>query len=265
MQLNILYEDTDMLVCFKPAGIATQTASLSDQDMVSLINNYLAKQEKGRVPYVGVIHRLDQPVSGLLVFAKNQKVAASLSRQIQDGNANKDYIALCFGTLEKKTGMWTHYIMKDPVTKQAKVMGKEQIFKCNEYSKERNSQICGTERKQFAKKSGNSKESEVLSYKKAILCYEVEKEFEDSSIVKVHLQTGRFHQIRAQFSFVGNALLGDTKYGTTGSRELSMKKGINKIALCAYRLTLKHPTTGKEMEFLLDRKHLPKWYLSSTS
>ena len=225
MQLNIIYEDKDILVCFKPAGVATQTAKLSGQDMVSLIKNYLAKKENSKNPYVGVIHRLDQPVSGLLVFAKNQKVAGILSKQIQDGNANKDYIAMCAGILDVKSGELVHYIMKDTVTKLAKVLDKDEA-----------------------------------SYKKAVLFYEVEKELEDSSIIKVHLQTGRFHQIRAQFSHIGHALLGDAKYGSAQSRELSMKKRINKITLCAYRLTLKHPATGKEMEFLTDEKLLPQWY-----
>ena len=112
MQLEIIYEDKDILVCFKPAGVATQTASFSSQDMVSILKNYLAKQTKEKDPYVGVIHRLDQPVSGLLVFAKNQKAAASLSKQIQDGNANKDYIACCSGILENKSGTLMHYIKK---------------------------------------------------------------------------------------------------------------------------------------------------------
>lgn len=225
MQLIIIYEDNDILICFKPAGVATQTAKLSGQDMVSLIKNYLAKKENTKNPYVGVIHRLDQPVSGLLVFAKNQKAAGILSKQIQDGNANKDYVALCSGILDVKSGELVHYIMKDAATKLAKVLDKEES-----------------------------------SYKKSILFYEVEKESEDSSIIKVHLQTGRFHQIRAQFSYIGHALLGDAKYGSVQSRELSMKKRINKIALCAYRLTLKHPETGKEMEFVLDEKLLPQWY-----
>lgn len=237
MDLNIIYEDKDILICFKPAGIATQTAKLSSQDMVSMIKNYLAKQGAGKSPYVGVIHRLDQPVSGLLVFAKNQKAAGLLSKQIQDGNTNKDYIAFCSGTLEKKAGILTHYIMKDPVTKLAKVINEEE----------------------FAGRKKANKEDIVL-YKKAILAYEVEKEYDDSSIIKVHLQTGRFHQIRAQFSFMGNALLGDAKYGISESREISMKKRINKIALCAYRLVLKHPSTGKEMEFMLDETYLPSWY-----
>lgn len=226
MQLEVIYEDRDIMVCFKPAGIATQTAKVSSQDMVSMLKNYLAKQNGQKASYVGVIHRLDQPVSGLLVFAKNQKAAADLSKQIQDGNANKDYIALCKGTLEEKNGTLVHWIAKDAVTKLAKV----------------------------------KEESDSNTYKKAILSYEVEQELEDSSIIKVHLQTGRFHQIRAQFSFIGHALLGDVKYGSMESREISMKKRINKIALCAYRLVFKHPTTGKEMEFILDKKYLPQWY-----
>ena len=89
------------------------------------------------------------------------------------------------------------------------------------------------------------------------------KEVEEVSIVKVHLQTGRFHQIRAQFSNMGHSLLGDAKYGSSASRELSMKKRINKIALCANHLVLKHPTTGKEMEFTLEKEYLPKWYTES--
>lgn len=237
MQLNVIYEDKDILVCFKPAGTATQTAKLSGQDMVSLIKNYLAKKEGTKNPYVGVIHRLDQPVSGLLVFAKNQKAAAVLSKQIQDGTANKDYIALCSGSLKEKSGELVHYIKKDSVTKLAKVINEQVFLNVQAENKE-----------------------EGVEYKKAILTYDVEKEFENSSIIKVHLQTGRFHQIRAQFSYIGHALLGDAKYSSQQSRELSMKNRINKIALCANHLTLKHPATGKEMEFSLDQEYLPQWY-----
>ena len=237
-QLNVIYEDKDILVCFKPVGIATQTAKISEQDMVSGIKNYLGRQGQGKSPYVGVIHRLDQPVSGLLMFAKNQKAAASLSKQIQDGNANKDYIAFCTGIIEEKQGSLVHYIGKDPMTRLAKVVNK----------------------KQYEEDVEAQKEQVAISYKKSILTYEVETEFEDSSIIKVHLQTGRFHQIRAQFSFIGHPLLGDAKYGTDVSRELSMKKRISKIALCAYRLVLKHPISGKEMEFVLEDKYLPEWY-----
>ena len=227
MKLDIIYEDKDILVCFKPAGVATQTARLSSQDVVSMMKNYLAKQTGEKDPYVGVIHRLDQPVSGLLVFAKNQKSAASLSRQIQDGNANKDYIAMCLGTWKEKSGQLIHYIRKDPVTKLAKVLDED---------------------------DGSG------FYKKAVLTYEVEKELDGASIVKVHLQTGRFHQIRAQFSHMEHALLGDAKYADTKAKEESMKRRIPKIALVANRLVLKHPATGEEMEFVLTKEYLPQWY-----
>lgn len=249
MKLEIIYEDKEIIVCYKPPGVATQTASLSGQDMVSLLKNYLAKQTKEKSPYIGVIHRLDQPVSGLLVFAKNQKAAASLSKQIQDGNANKDYIAMCSGILEEKSGTLVHYSKKDLVTKLAMVADVDEFDRNPEIKSEKPSN-----------ENKKSKETDSSSYKKAVLTYEVEKEFEQVSIIKVQLQTGRFHQIRAQFSHIGHALLGDSKYGNSISRELSMKKKINKVALCAYRLVLKHPVTGKKMEFILEKKYLPEWY-----
>ena len=159
MQLEIIYEDKDILVCFKPAGVATQTASFSSQDMVSMLKNYFAKQTKEKDPYVGIIHRLDQPVSGLLVFAKNQKAAAVLSKEIQDGTANKDYIAYCSGILENKTGKLIHYIMKDPATKLAKTLDENAFVELQDKNKE-----------------------ESANYKNAILFYEVERELEDSAI-----------------------------------------------------------------------------------
>jgi len=229
MKLDIIYEDKEIIVCYKPAGVATQTASLGSPDMVSMLKNYLAK--KGEENYLGVIHRLDQMVSGLLVFAKTKKAAAALSKQIQDGSANKDYLALCYGVPKEKTGTLVHYMMKDPQTKLAKVIPEEKMS--SELS---------------------------ASYKKAILDYEVEDERENCAILKIHLQTGRFHQIRAQFAAIGNVLLGDVKYGTVQSKEFSAKEKINTVALCAYRLVLKHPITGKDMEFVLNNKQLPNWY-----
>lgn len=239
MTPEILYEDNEIIVCYKPAGIATQTAQLSSQDMVSLLKNHLAKKRKESSPYIGVIHRLDMPVSGLLVFAKNSKAAAGLSKQIQNGSANKDYIALCCGRLKENKGTLVHYLRKDSQRKMAEVLEEEV----------------------FLKKQKTQKE-EAADYKKAVLTYEVEKEDEKSSVIKVHLQTGRFHQIRAQFSAIGHPLLGDMKYQTKDSESVSREKQIDKPALCAYRLVLKHPLTGKRMEFTLEEKYLPNWYLA---
>ena len=92
LQLEIIFEDEDILVCYKPQGVATQTKRIGQRDMVSLIANYRAK--KGEKPYVGVVHRLDQPVEGVMVFAKNSKTAGELSRQVRERNIGIHYYAI---------------------------------------------------------------------------------------------------------------------------------------------------------------------------
>lgn len=236
MKLKVIYEDKDIIICFKPAGIASQTAGISGQDMVSIIKNYFVKAGAEKNPYLGVIHRLDQPVSGLLVFAKNKKSAAALSKQIQGGNANKDYIALCYGRFQEKKGTLIHYVKKDEKIKSA----------------------CAVSEQEYLQKKKQNED--ISSYKKAILGYEVAAEYEDASLVKIHLQTGRFHQIRVQFSACGHSLLGDVKYGTSESKQVSALKRITKVALCAYRLVINHPSGGKKMEFLLAQEDMPDWY-----
>lgn len=127
---NILYEDNDILVAYKPAGIATQTSRIGQQDMVSELKNYLVvserdngendwtksaktKQQSGSEPYLGLIHRLDQPVSGVLVFAKNNKAAADLSSQITNGTMKKFYYALIYGTPIREKDSLEDYLYKD--------------------------------------------------------------------------------------------------------------------------------------------------------
>ena len=100
MKKYIVYEDRDILVAYKPAGIATQTARLGQQDMVSELKNYLSGQPQYRgkgEPYLGLVHRLDQPVAGILVFGKTKEAAASLSRQIAEGKLHKYYYAVIYG------------------------------------------------------------------------------------------------------------------------------------------------------------------------
>ena len=102
MQPAIIYEDEDIIVCKKPAGVATQTRRIGQADMESLLKNYRAS--KGELPYIGVVHRLDQPVEGIMVFAKNKEAAADLSRQIKTKLADKYYYAMTDGVPEKKKG-----------------------------------------------------------------------------------------------------------------------------------------------------------------
>ena len=119
MQKNIVFEDEHIIVAYKPAGIATQTARLGQQDMVSELKNYLARkpENKGKgEPYLGLVHRLDQPVCGILVFARTPKAAAALGRQIADKSMQKYYYAVIFGRPKQNAGSLEDYLYKDGKT-----------------------------------------------------------------------------------------------------------------------------------------------------
>lgn len=212
MKTIIIYEDKDILVIQKPAGLATQTARIGQADVVSELKNYLAGN------YLGVIHRLDQPVEGLLVFAKNKAAAAVLTRQLAGGTLNKQYYAVICGQPIQKEGELVDYLVKED--NLAKVVTGQQ--------------------EQFAEA------------KKAALQYRLLQGIstpECLSLMDIHIDTGRFHQIRAQMSHAGMALLGDAKYADAATKETASKLGIRNVALCAYSLNLKHPVTNKELHF----------------
>ncbi len=210
-ELEILYEDQDILLCRKPAGIAVQTKRLGQQDMESLLKNYRAK--KGETPYIGIVHRLDQPVEGLMVFAKNQKAAASLSKQIQKHMIGKHYYAISKEAPVPREKTLEHYLLTDKKTNVTKVVGDS-----------------------FGDKTKVPKEAKL-----AKLDYKVLEEKEGLMFFDIKLHTGRQHQIRVQLSHMGCPLVGDLKYGQDKSEE--------GLALCSYKLEFQHPATGKHMEF----------------
>lgn len=216
--LDIIYEDNDIILCRKPAGVATQTKRLGQQDMESLLKNYRAKKKEP--PYIGVVHRLDQPVEGLMVFAKNQKAAADLSKQIQQKIIGKHYYAISAGEPKAKEGMLENYLITDKKMNVTYVVVGE-IGGAAEIREKKNS---------------------LEGAKKAILEYKVADEKEGLTLFDIHLHTGRQHQIRVQMSHIGCPLVGDSKYGDVG-------QGKNGLALCSYRLAFRHPTTGKTMDF----------------
>lgn len=223
MQKNIIYEDEHIIVVFKPAGIATQTARTGQQDMVSELKNYLVKkpeyQGKGE-PYLGIVHRLDQPVSGLLAFGKTKKAAADLSRQLGSGKMHKYYYGVIYGASCKEKEKLENYLYKDAKTNQSMVVQED---------------FPG------AKKA-------VLIYKKMKTLMILEKE-QEVSLIEVELLTGRHHQIRVQLAFHGMPLLGDSKYGSENAKQLCWEIGCRNVALCAYKLILEHPVIRKEMVF----------------
>ena len=213
---EILYEDDQILVCHKPAGVPVQTKKIGTQDMESILKNYLfihSSHHAGhKPPYLAVIHRLDQPVSGILVFARTPAAAKNLNQQLQNDQFEKYYQAVVCGALPD-SGTLTDYLVKDGRTNTSKKVPK------------------GTK---------GAKESR--------LSYECLKTLEDPalaalplSLVRIHLFTGRHHQIRVQMADVGLPLYGDRKYNPAS-------KG-STLALCAFELTFRHPATGKSMTF----------------
>lgn len=218
--MKIVYEDKDQIVVHKPAGIATQTARLGEKDLVSEVKNHIRMETGKDNPYVAVINRLDQPVEGIVLFAKNAKAAAALSAQMQNGIMQKYYYAAVYGNMEKSADELTDYLEKDNRSNLSKVVLQK-----------------------------------TQSAKKAILAYQVLSADTEMEIVKIHLLTGRHHQIRVQFSHRGHSLIGDTKYGSKESMELGKKIGVRTPALCACELKWEHPVTKKQLTVQIEPKH----------
>lgn len=217
---RILYEDKDVIVCHKPAGIATQTARVGQADMVSELTNYFKAVDTNlKIPlYVGVIHRLDQPVEGILVFAKNKAAAADLSRQAAGDVMEKEYLAVVCGKSFSRAGELRDYLLKDGKTNLSRIVPPE-----------------------------------VKGAKEARLSYEILSEGPSgTALARIRLYTGRHHQIRVQMANAGMPLLGDRKYAGETTVALSLRLGVREIALCAYRLSFIHPETGKRMRFEIE-------------
>jgi len=228
MQTQIVYEDEAVLVIRKPAGLATESAGIGQKDVVSELKNYVAKKNPGKMPYLGIVHRLDQPVEGLLVFAKTKKAAENLTAQLGKGTLKKEYLAVVCGKVPENTGRLVDYLAKEKGMAVVK-----------------NAADAKTEKDVDAQ----TEKAAGPQAKKAVLTYTKKAETEKFTLLAVQIETGRFHQIRAQLSHAGFPILGDEKYGSEESKELSREKKIRFTALCAASLSFRHPVTGKTMAF----------------
>lgn len=228
MQTQIVYEDEAVLVIRKPAGLATESAGIGQKDVVSELKNYVAKKNPGKMPYLGIVHRLDQPVEGLLVFAKTKKAAENLTAQLGKGMLKKEYLAVVCGKVPENTGRLVDYLAKEKGMAVVK-----------------NAADAKTEKDVDAQ----AEKAADPQAKKAVLTYTKKAETEKFTLLAVQIETGRFHQIRAQLSHAGFPILGDEKYGSEESKELSREKKIRFTALCAAYLSFRHPVTGKTMAF----------------
>lgn len=178
--LNILYEDNHILVVEKKEGILSQSDITGDIDLLTIVKEYIKeKYNKPGNVYIGLIHRLDREVGGIMVFARTSKAARRLNEEIKNHNFKKNYVAVLDGIVDKKEGTLINYIYKDEKKKIAKIV-----------------------------------DEKYTGAKKAELSYNVLAYKNNKTIVKVNLITGRYNQIRVQFKNIGHPLLGDKKYGS---------------------------------------------------
>ncbi len=198
--IKILYEDNHVLVVEKPANIVVE-------DFFVLLKSDIKKRynKPGNV-YLGLVHRLDRNVGGVMVFAKTSKCASRLSKQMRERTIKKYYLALVHGRLKNKQGVLEHFLVKDKEKNKVEV-----------------------------------KEQSVKDSKKANLSYRVIENRKNSSLVEIDLQTGRPHQIRAQFGFIGHPVYGDKKYGSDTRLEA--------LCLWAFKLEFEHPVTKERLSF----------------
>lgn len=182
--LKVIYEDNHIIVVEKTPNIPSQADKTGDVDMITIVKDYIKeKYNKPGNVYLGLVHRLDRPVGGIMVFAKTSKAASRLSNQVREKVFKKKYLAVVDGKIEKTKGTLEDYLYKDERNNISKVVNKD-------------------------KKNAKS----------AKLDYEVLKynEVKNLSLVEINLNTGRHHQIRVQLSNFGHSIFGDQKYGKRG-------------------------------------------------
>ena len=185
--LEVLYEDNHIIVVVKPPNILSQADNTKDLDMLTIIKKYLKeKYDKPGNVYLGLVHRLDRPVSGIMVFAKTSKAASRLSDQVRTHTLKKTYLAIVNGIVKKDEEELVNYIVKQS--------------------------------------DNGSKISVKQEGKIAKLKYKVlERNFDENlSLVKIYLETGRHHQIRVQMANIGHSLYGDQRYGKQDKKQIAL-------------------------------------------
>lgn len=177
--LNIIFEDNHLLVVVKPPNMLSQSDITQDPDILTLLKEYIKEEyDKPGNVYLGLVHRLDRPVGGIMVFAKTSKAASRLSEQIRDRSFSKTYVAVVRGEVKTDKGRLTNYLVKQETTNKVR-------------------------------EAKNEKDGQ-----KATLDFEVLKKTKNLTILRIFLHTGRSHQIRVQLALAGHTIYGDQKYGS---------------------------------------------------
>ena len=185
--LEVLYEDNHVIVVVKPFNVLSQADNTNDLDMLTIVKDYLKKKyDKPGNVYLGLVHRLDRPVGGVMVFAKTSKAASRLSDQVRTRTLKKTYLAVVNGIVEKDSDELVDYIVK-----------------CSDNS----SKITVKDSGKVAK----------LKYKVLYRNYK-----ENLTLVSIELETGRHHQIRVQMANIGHPLFGDQRYGKQDKNQIAL-------------------------------------------
>lgn len=180
--IRVLYEDNHVLCVVKPPNVPVQADSSHDEDLLTMLKKYLKeKYHKPGNVYLGLVHRLDRPVGGVMVFAKTSKAASRLSESIRTNQLHKEYLAVVEGTFSTKKGTYTDYLIKDHQKNMVRV-------------------------------------TDAGKGKKCVLHYDVIQERKGMTLVHILLETGRSHQIRVQFSSHGHPLVHDQRYNPHPSK-----------------------------------------------
>ena len=208
---TILLEDNHCLVVNKPAGMLSQGDASGDASLVDWVSDYWKRKyaKPGNV-YVGLIHRLDQPTSGIVLLGRTSKAASRLSHQFRQGQVSKTYYAICEGTTSEGEGIWEDHLIKDQASNKV-----------------------ATTRK--------LKEGQIAKVRFRII---EQKKYQVGVILEP--STGRGHQLRIQLASRGLPIVGDKKYGAKSS--LMAADGLYRIALHAAKIRFKHPTTAEICE-----------------
>ena len=185
--LKVLFEDNHIIVVEKKPNVPSQADKTEDEDMLTKVKQYMKeKYNKPGNVYLGLVHRLDRPVGGIMIFAKTSKAASRLSNQVREKIFKKKYLAVVDGKFAQKKGTLEDYLYKDERNNMSKVVNKDK----------KNAKIAKLD-------------YQVLKY----------NEVKDLSLLEINLHTGRHHQIRVQLANFGHSIFGDQKYGTRGQRK----------------------------------------------
>ncbi|WP_298782556.1 RluA family pseudouridine synthase [uncultured Polaribacter sp.] len=183
--LQVLFEDNHIIIVNKRSGDITQGDKTGDKPLSDVIKEYIKiKYNKEGNVFLGVVHRLDRPTSGVIIFARTSKALERLNKMLRDKKIDKTYWAVVKDTPKKEKDTLINYLKKNPKNNKSSVFKKE-----------------------------------IEGSKKAILHYQILKKLDNYSLLEVDLETGRHHQIRAQLSSIGFPIKGDLKYGFNRSNK----------------------------------------------